>query len=123
MAKQETTTTEIMEFLQEHMVTKEDAKLFVTKEDAKNFATKEDLRLLEKGIRTDMATKNDLSILKNELLSEMDDKLADLKGDLIILMRKEDRKMATLINILAGKNVITSDEARIVLAMEPFPQS
>ncbi len=41
------TTNDIMEFLKEHMVTKEDAKDFATKEDAKDFTTKEDMRKLE----------------------------------------------------------------------------
>lgn len=31
----------------------------------------------------------------------LDDKLADLKGDLVVLTRKEDTKLKTLVNILA----------------------
>lgn len=47
MSKDETTTTEIMEFLRDNMVTKEDLKSFATKEDLKLLATKEDLKQLE----------------------------------------------------------------------------
>lgn len=49
----EVTNAEILEFLREHMVMKEDAatkddlKVFVTKEDLKNFVTKEDLKVTE----------------------------------------------------------------------------
>lgn len=54
---------------------------------------------------------------------EMDDKLSDLKGDLIILMRKEDRKLGALIELLANKKVISPDDAKQILSLEPFPKT
>lgn len=54
--------------------------------------------------------------------SYLDEKLFYLKGDLITLTRKEDAKLAKLVDILENKNVITHDDAGNVLALEPFPR-
>jgi len=50
----------------------------------------------------------------------LDDKLADLRGDLVVLMRKEDTKVVKLIDILAKHNIISEKEVKEILAMEPF---
>lgn len=52
----------------------------------------------------------------------LDEKLGDLKGDLIVTMRKEDAKLRVLIEILRGKSVISEDEEKRILSMEPFPK-
>ena len=53
----------------------------------------------------------------------LDDKLADLRGDLVVLMRKEDKKVMALIDILKERKLITDDDVKKIMAMEPFPQS
>ena len=53
----------------------------------------------------------------------LDDKLADLRGDLVVLIRKEDNKMKTLTAILETHKVISQTEASKILSMEPFPQN
>lgn len=53
----------------------------------------------------------------------LDDKLSDLRGDLTVLMRKEDRKVRRLIEMLRTKNVIGEPEVRELFALEPFPES
>jgi len=50
----------------------------------------------------------------------LDDKLADLRGDLVVLMRKEDTKMIKLVEILKRRAVITEAEEKEILSMEPF---
>lgn len=80
----------------------------------KTMATKEDLKR--------MATKEDLGKLNIELRDFIDDKLVDLKGDLIVLMRKEDKKLVSLIKILRQKSILTDKETRNILSAEPFPQ-
>ncbi len=52
----------------------------------------------------------------------LDDKLADLRGDLVVLMRKEDRKVAALVEVLLTRKVISNEDAKTILAMELFPQ-
>lgn len=80
----------------------------------KTMATKEDLKR--------MATKEDLGKLNIELRDFIDDKLVDLKGDLIVLMRKEDKKLVSLIKILRQKSILTDKETMDILSAEPFPQ-
>lgn len=52
----------------------------------------------------------------------LDEKMADLRGDLVVLVRKEDTKLKTLIDILEEKRVITKNEALKIMKMEPFAQ-
>lgn len=78
----EVTTNEIMDYLKDSVPTKEDLK---------------DLR---------SELRVDLNKQKLEIIDRVDEKLADLKGDLVILMRK----------------VITASEAKGIFQMEPFPQ-
>lgn len=52
----------------------------------------------------------------------LDDKLSDLRGDLVVLLRKEDTKLSKLTKILADKKVISEQEREKIMAMEPFPK-
>jgi hypothetical protein len=100
MVNGETTTTEIMEFLQEHAATKEDLAAIVQK----------------------MATKEDLQRLKFEMMDSFDEKLVNLKGDLVVLMRGEDQKLVALIQVLKEKQVLNDVDVKTLLALQPFPQ-
>lgn len=51
----------------------------------------------------------------------LDEKLADLRGDLVVLVRKEDNKLKTLLEIMTKKKLLSEQEAEIVLRKEPFP--
>lgn len=53
----------------------------------------------------------------------LDEKLLDLKGDLTLLLRKEDRKLGALLQRLRDKQVLSEAEVREILALEPFPQN
>jgi len=52
----------------------------------------------------------------------LDDKLSDLKGDLTILMRKEDTKLKTLVEILRTKKIINEKDKDKIFSLEPFPE-
>ena len=52
----------------------------------------------------------------------LDEKLADLRGDMVILTRKEDAKVRKLVDILHKRKVITQKDAEQINAMEPFPE-
>jgi hypothetical protein len=75
-------------------------------------------------LREHMVTKADfdtgLAKQKAEILDEIDEKLMDLKGDLTLLMRKEDKKLVSLIGLLYKKQVIDEQESKTLLEMEPF---
>ncbi len=52
----------------------------------------------------------------------LDDKLSDLRGDLVVLTRKEDLKVKKLVEILKKRQLLSDEEAKETLSMEPFPQ-
>lgn len=52
----------------------------------------------------------------------LDEKLADLRGDLVVLIRKEDTKVKKLVDILLKRNIITEAESKEIFTMEPFAQ-
>src|SRR3989338_6896149 len=107
----------------EGVVTKEDLKQCATKEDLKNLATKEDLKQVvgrldkveerlgkvESAMTTTMVTKDFLTT-----------KLYDLRGDLVVMMRKEDTKVQALIEILHKKNILQEHDLSYLLSLEPF---
>jgi len=68
--------------------------------------------------------EKDMVVIKATMVTRdyLDDKLADLKGDLVVLMRKEDAKLTALIEMLSKKNIISADEVKTILSMQPFPQ-
>jgi chromosome segregation ATPase len=68
--------------------------------------------------------KQDVTQIKATMVTKayLDDKLADLRGDLTIYDRKQDKKVDFLTQTLAGKKVLTSKEADAIVAMSPFPQ-
>ncbi|MBI4427199.1 MAG: hypothetical protein HY569_01800 [Candidatus Magasanikbacteria bacterium] len=70
------------------------------------------------GLRADIADIRAQMVTK----SYLDDKLADLRGDLTVLMRKEDTKLKALVDILTKKKVLSTEETKIIFSMEPFPQ-
>ena len=84
------------------------------------------------GIKGEMSgMKNETAGLKSEVASlkatmvtkdYLDDKLSDLKGDLIVIARKQNRKFESLVEELASKGQLTRSVADRLLAMEPFPQ-
>ncbi|MFH0956149.1 MAG: hypothetical protein V1801_02990 [Candidatus Falkowbacteria bacterium] len=68
--------------------------------------------------------KSDIGWIKSNMVTKdfLDDKLADLRGDLVVLMRKEDTKLLKLLDILKERKLISPEEATAVLSMEPFPK-
>ncbi len=116
MPKGDATTNEIMEFLQEHMVTREEFNLL----DGKVQTLDGKVQTLDGKVDN---LERKLNQTKLDLLDAMDDKLANLKGDLVVLMRKEDKKVDHLIKLLQEKSVITEQDAVSMLDIRPFSQS
>ena len=105
MDEKQVTTNEIMDFLQDHMVMKEEFKSEITQ------------------VRSEIkALDVKLNKTKLELIDAMDEKNAALRGDIIVLMRGEDRKLTSLIEIMKRKNLLDANEAQALLALPPFPQ-
>jgi predicted nucleic acid-binding Zn-ribbon protein len=121
MADQETSIGEVLEFLKDHMVTREE---FTDLKD--HMVTKEEFSELDgkvnrlEGRIDDLRTEIRSSELR--LMDAMDEKNARLKGDLTVMMRGEDKKLSSLIRLLEKKELLTSEEAGSLLALQPFPQ-
>ena len=66
----------------------------------------------------------DLEHVKNQMVTKdyLDEKLAENYGNLVVLMRKEDVKLLRLVELLKKKAVISDDEVKELLALEPFPK-
>lgn len=76
-----------------------------------------------RGMKSDIGSlKSDIGWIKSNMVTKdfLDDKLADLRGDLVVLVRKEDTKLLKLVDILKGRQLISAEEANTVLSMEPF---
>lgn len=52
-----------------------------------------------------------------------DDKLSDLRGDFNVLMRKEDTKLVTLVDVLSEKSVLNKRDRARILKQAPLPRS
>lgn len=78
-------------------------------EAVNDYATNTDRRLDK--IEATMVTKDYL-----------DRKMADVKGDLVVIIRDEDKKLGTAVETLAGKKVISEEDKKNILSMEPFPK-
>ncbi|MDO8583632.1 MAG: hypothetical protein Q7R83_00435 [bacterium] len=61
--------------------------------------------------------KMESAMVTKDFFSE---KMADLRGDLVILVRKEDKKVAALVEELLVRKVLDRDAANRILALEPF---
>ena len=68
--------------------------------------------------------ETDVKIIKSTMVTKdyLDEKLSDLRGDLTVLIRKEDNKVKELVNILVKKKVMSEKEKEKLFKMEPFAQ-
>jgi archaellum component FlaC len=75
------------------------------------------------GLKTDVAgLKTDVATIKATMVTKeyLDDKLSDLRGDLVALVRKGDRKLAAVVDELVKRQVFDEDTARRIFELEPF---
>lgn len=68
---------------------------------------------IEKTMVTNDELTDKLAAMETRLVTKsyLDDKLLDLKGDLIVIARKEDRKVDNVIGLLQKKNIFSAQEA------------
>ena len=58
---------------------------------------------------------------KLELMDHFDDKIADLRGDIILLFRKDDRRFLKLVEMLYEKKVFNQKDIEILQELKLFP--
>ena len=109
------------------MATKDDLTKLATRKELENLAlmvkkgfdktaTKQELKESEKKLRAEI-NKSELG-----LKDFIENRLADQKGDLVLLARKEDKKLLHLAGVLYGRKVINKSEVKELSSMEPFPR-
>ncbi|MDO8599333.1 MAG: hypothetical protein Q7S02_04445 [bacterium] len=94
-------------------------------------ATKSELTATKAELKAEF--KTELTATKSELTTEiraikavmvtkdyLDEKMADLRGDLVVLMRKEDTKLKKLIEKLRARDVLSEIDVQEIVRMEPF---
>ena len=101
LKRQDNDHTELMGFLEEHMVTKEEFHGLETR--VGGIETKVD----KLDDRVD-SLEVKVNQVKLDLLDAMDEKLGSLKGDLVIMMRGEDQKLMYMAQKLRDKKVFDS---------------
>jgi len=77
-------------------------------------------------LKTDVSSlKTDVSYLKSQMVTKdyLDRKVADLRGELVLLTRKENVKLSTLVEGLVTEGSLSRKTADFILAMEPFAQA
>jgi len=84
-----------------------------------------DLKTDVGSLKTDVGDlKTDVGYLKSQMVTKsyLDDKLANLRGDLIALCRKSNTKLSELVGRLVSEGSLKQSAADVILAMEPFAQ-
>ncbi|MBI4653178.1 hypothetical protein HY750_02915 [Candidatus Kuenenbacteria bacterium] len=71
---------------------------------------------------TEEIKKLNQRISQTVTIDYLDEKLSDLRGDLVVLTRKEDKKVVRLVEMLQAKNILSKKEAKELLILEPFAQ-
>lgn len=99
----------IITHVKDNAVTKEEFNVLDKKVDSIDTKVTE-LDQKTRGIQSSMVTK-----------SYLDEKLADHRSDLNILLRKGDSKLKELVDILYDRDVIDEKDLKRMYEMQPFP--
>lgn len=76
-------------------------------------------------LKADVGTlKTDVVYIKSQMVTKeyLDDKLADLRGDIIVMLRKEDKRLTWLIELLHGKKFLSDEETKTLTTLQPLLQ-
>ncbi|MDA2922943.1 hypothetical protein MYX07_06800 [Patescibacteria group bacterium AH-259-L07] len=74
------------------------------------------------GMGKDIGTIKKTMVTKIHFNERLDEKMADLRGDIVVLLRKEDRKLEALIEKLKQKHIITDDDVKELHEIQIFAQ-
>lgn len=78
-----------------------------------------DIESLKSGVES---LKSDVTEVRSKMVTKeyLDDKLADLKGELVVAVRKEDDKTNLIVNTLRDEDVFSEQQQKEILAIKPF---
>ena len=66
--------------------------------------------------------KSEMTSMKAVMVTKeyLDDKLADLRGDILTVIRKEDSRLSTLVEILHTKKVLNEEDVSLLQRLRPL---
>lgn len=74
--------------------------------------------------RSDSRLSNIETVLPTLVTKDyLDEKLADLRGDLVILARQQDKKTNVLVDTLTAKRILDAGDRRRIMSAGPFPET
>lgn len=84
-------------------------------------ATKNELEGVKNGLE---GVKSEIKEIKAEMVTKtfLEDKLADLEGNVILRQRKEDKKVNLIIDLLKKKKIFGPSELKTLSEIKIFPQ-
>lgn len=80
------------------------------------YATSNDKRMAS--LELEIVSMKALMVTKDYL----DDKLADLRGDILTVIRKEDSRLTTLVEILHTKKILDEGDVNVLQRLQPLVQ-
>ncbi len=68
--------------------------------------------------------KEEIRDVKKQMVTKdyLDERMSDLRGDIVLIIRKEDRKSRYIADILFEKQIFTEKNLKEFYEMEPFPE-
>jgi len=96
----------------------------LTQEDLKNIGI-EVGEVIEQNIAPALdSLQKQIDHVENQMVTKdyLDTKLVEQYGNIVVLMRKGDGKLLRLVELLKEKNVLSDEEVKSLLVMEPFPK-
>ena len=127
LTKNNPTTTHSWQKLIQHFADNEHVEL---KELFKNSSRKEDFSIAVeekfKGVEGRLeGVEGRLTKIESTMVTKdyLDDKMADLRGDLVCLVKKEDKKVDAVVETLKTKNIISKAESKNISSLGPFTRT
>lgn len=121
----EPTTSDILEVIQD-FATKVDERFDRIENTMAEMVTKDQFEKRLAGIDGRLTgVEGRLTRIETTMVTKdyLDDKLGDLRGDLILLARKQNKKLSEVVMELRSRNVFDEETAKRLLEAEPFPST
>lgn len=109
-------TTQLLRYLAQNSITKEDLKNFATKDDLKELATKDDLK--ELATKDDM--KKEVKASEQRMMDYTDKRMTEAENKFIMPLRREDEKVDAVIESAQQRKLFNKAESGRLQSLGPF---
>lgn len=109
-------TTQLLRYLAQNSITKEDLKNFATKDDLKELATKDDLK--ELATKDDM--KKEVKASEQRMMDYTDKRMTEAENKFIMPLHREDEKVDAVIESAQQRKLFNKSESGRLQSLGPF---